>query len=126
MMVAVGSAGSPISAGGVGDVSSEPVGASASKGISVPGVAKVESGELGIVVESSVGADVATCGSERDGPPGAVVEDARVVTGAVVDEPSTAAVVDEPPATVVVEPPAIVVDEPSAMVVLEVSTGAIC
>ena len=125
MMVAVGSAGSPISAGGVGDVTSEPVGASASKGISVPGVAKVESVELGIVVESSVGTDVATCGSERDGPPGAVVEDARVVTGAVVDEPSTA-VVDEPPATVVVEPPAIVVDEPSAMVVLEVSTGAIC
>ena len=125
MMVAVGSAGSPISAGGVGDVTSEPVGASASKGISVPGVANVESVVLGIVVESSVGTDVATCGSERDGPPGAVVEDARVVTGAVVDEPSTA-VVDEPPATVVVEPPAIVVDEPSAMVVLDVSTGAIC
>ena len=120
MMVAVGSAGSPISAGGVGDVTSEPVGASASKGISVPGVAKVESVELGIVVESSVGTDVATCGSERDGPPGAVVEDARVVTGAVVDEPSTVVVV------VVDEPPAIVVDEPSAMVVLEVSTGAIC
>ena len=80
-------------------------------------MAKVESVELGIVVESSVGTDVATCGSERDGPPGAVVEDARVVTGAVVDEPSTA---------VVDEPPAIVVDDPSAMVVLEVSTGAIC
>ena len=125
MMVAVGSAGSPISAGGVGDVTSEPVGASVPRGTSVTVVAEVESGELGIVVESSVGADVATCGSERDGPPGAVVEDARVVTGAVVDEPSTA-VVDEPPATVVVEPPAIVVDEPSAMVVLEVSTGAIC
>ena len=119
MMVAVGSAGSPISAGGVGDVTSEPVGASASKGISVPGVATVESVELGIVVESSVGTDVATCGSERDGPPGAVVEDARVVTGVVVDEPSIVVVV------VVDESPAIVVDEPSAMVVLEVSIGAI-
>ena len=104
-------------------MTSEPVGASASKGISVPGVAQVESVELGIVVESSVGTDVATCGSERDGPPGAVVEDARVVTGAVVDEPST--VVVEPPATVVDEPPVIVVDEPSAMVVLDVSIGAI-
>ena len=115
MMVAVGSAGSPISAGGVGAVSSEPVGPSVAEGALVLDVDKVESVALGIVVDPSVGTDVATCGSWRDGPPGAVVVTARVVTGAVVDEPST--VVDEPPATVV--------DEPSAMVVLEVSTGAI-
>ena len=123
MMVAVGSAGSPISAGGVGVVSSEPVGASAPKGISVPGVANVES-VLGTVVESSDGTDVATCGSWRDGPPGAVVEVARVVTGAVVDEPSTV-VVEDPSAKLVVEPSTVVVDEPSATVVLEVSIGEI-
>jgi hypothetical protein len=71
---------------------------------------------LGTVVESSVGTEVATCGSWRDGPPGAVVEVARVVTGAVVDEPSR---------VVVDEPSTVVVDEPSATVVLEVSTGEI-
>jgi hypothetical protein len=79
---------------------------------------------LGTVVESSVGTEVATCGSWRDGPPGAVVEVASVVTGAVVDEPSTV-VIDEPSAKLVVEPSTVVVDEPSATVVLEVSTGEI-
>ena len=68
----------------------------------------------GTVVGSAPGTVVATCGIPRDGPPGAVVETARVVTGTDVDEPS-AVVVDEPSATVV--------DEPSATVVLEVSTG---
>ena len=62
MIVAVGSEGSPIVGGGVGVVSSVPVGASAPKGISVPGVANVDS-VLGTVVESSVGTEVATCGS---------------------------------------------------------------
>jgi hypothetical protein len=80
-------------------------------------VGKVESVVAGTVVESAVGIDVATCGSWREGPPGAVVETARVVTGTVVDEPS-AAVVDGPSV--------IVVDEASsAIVVLEVSSGEI-
>jgi hypothetical protein len=101
----------------VGDVTSEPVGPSVAEGASVLDVGKVESVALGIVVDPSVGTDVATCGSWRDGPPGAVVETARVVTGAVVDEPPAVVVVDGSPVTVV--------DAPSAIVVLEVSIGEI-
>jgi hypothetical protein len=66
MIVAVGSAGSPIVAGATLDVvTSEPVGAPAPKGASVIDVANVESletapvGATGIVVEESTGTDVA-------------------------------------------------------------------
>jgi hypothetical protein len=130
MIVAVGSAGSPIVAGATLDVvTSEPVGAPAPKGASVIEDANVESlattvvGALGVVVDASPGTDVAACGTYRDGPPGAVVEVASVVAGEVVDDPSTIVVDD--PAMVVETPSAKVVDEPSATVVLEVSTGVL-
>ena len=116
-MVAVGSAGSPIVAGAELDVlTSEPVGDPTPKGASVIDVAKVDTLEKATVVELSVGTDVTACEGYRDGPPGAVVEVASVVTGVVVDEPSIV-VVDAPSATVV--------DEPSATVVLEVSAGVL-
>ena len=101
----------------MGDVISEPVGPSVAEGASVLDGGKVESAVAGTVVEPSIGTDVATCGSWRDGPPGAVVVTARVVTGAVVDEPPAVVVVDGSPVTVV--------DAPSAIVVLEVSIGEI-
>ena len=48
----------------------------------------------GTVVGSAPGTVVATCGIPRDGPPGAVVETARVVTGTDVDEPSATVVLE--------------------------------